>query len=72
MNRHDFDGLSLLFGAVFAIVGVMALASPQAPFAWIDVRWVPPLVAVAAGLWLLSTTRRRRSGDADEAEPERG
>lgn len=59
MTRHPLDPVSLVFGLAFAGIGVTALAAPEIPLQWFDLRWALPVIAVVAGLWLLATSRRR-------------
>lgn len=58
MERHRTDPLSLLFGAVFAAVGLAALLgwSPVLP---VRLHWLGPVAVVVVGLWLLAAARSR-------------
>jgi hypothetical protein len=74
MTRHSLDAVSLVFGILFATIGLTTLAlGAELPLAWIDLRVVLPSVAVGAGLWLLvSASRRSRLAEAaGAAEPDR-
>lgn len=64
MERHRTDPLSLLFGALFAAVGLAVLLgwSPVLP---VGLHWLGPTAVVLVGLWLLAAARGRseRAGD---------
>jgi branched-subunit amino acid permease len=73
MKKHDLDPVSLVFGVVFAVVGVMSLLD-HADVIDIDGRWLWPGVLIALGLMGLMTAlrpdrdRHHDTGeDADEA-----
>ena len=68
MSRHPLDLVSLVFGVVFAAIGVVYLI----PTIGLRALWSPqlwPVVLVVAGLWLIASTMRRRSRDANEPAP---
>lgn len=62
MERHRFDLLSALFGAVFVtIAGIHLLAGVVDIHLRWDVLW--PLVVIVGGLGLLWSAMRRSGGD---------
>jgi hypothetical protein len=65
MRRHGFDPLSLVFGAVFAAVGLVFLFATvdisRVPPAW---SWPIPLMLVGA-LIIVLAARRERPSDAE-------
>ncbi|MEX2324301.1 MAG: hypothetical protein WD576_00995 [Nitriliruptoraceae bacterium] len=64
MERHNLDVLSLVFGIIFAIVGIVTLFD-RFFFEVVDLRWFVPVVLIALGVGLLATSARRD----DRAEP---
>lgn len=58
MHRHPIDAVSLVAGAIFAVIGVtfllpgMAVGDLWAPELW-------PIVLVVLGVWLVASTLRR-------------
>lgn len=70
MERHRFDALSFIFGALFVTVAGIALAGPDL-IALRDLRWVAPGLLVLAGAVLLLSTARGESPDAPSRDPER-
>jgi hypothetical protein len=62
MRRHGFDPLSLVFGAVFAAVGLVFLFATvdisRVPPAW---SWPIPLMLVGALIIVLAARRERPS-----------
>jgi hypothetical protein len=63
MERHGFDVLSALFGAVFVTIATTHLLSGVVDF---DVPWdlLWPLVVIVAGVGLLWSALRRSGGDS--------
>jgi len=59
MQRHSFDIISFLFGALFIGAGVSAVLFDEA-FTRFDPRWVWPAVLVVGGVAVLATTWGRR------------
>src|SRR5438477_1384657 len=63
MRRHELDPLSMVFGAVFAAVGLVFLLGnvdiSRVPPAW---SWPIPLMIVGAMIILLSIRRDRPAG----------
>ena len=73
MERHPFDVVSFLFGALFIAAGVTAVLYDRTSLG-IDGRWVWPVVLLVAGVAVLGATLRPRwrravPGD-DAAEPD--
>lgn len=69
MERHNLDVLSLVFGIIFALVGIVTLFD-QFFFEVVDLRWFVPVVLIALGVGLLATSARRNDGTesvSDEA-----
>jgi hypothetical protein len=56
MRRHKFDPISLVFGLLFAILGVR-FSIGAVSFGAVDLSWLWPLAAVALGLALLLSAR---------------
>jgi hypothetical protein len=69
MRRHEFDPVSLVFGAIFAATGMIFLFGnvdlARVPPAW---SWPIPLMIVGALIILLSVKRGRTEPPAS-AEP---
>lgn len=69
MNRHPLDPVSLLFGVIFAAVGVVyllpgvGLGSLVSPRIW-------PILLVVLGVALIASTLRRRSDAANASSPD--
>jgi cytochrome c-type biogenesis protein CcmH/NrfF len=66
MRRHPLDLLSLLAGVTFTLVGASALLGRPLPLSALQLRWGVPVIAVAAGVWLLVTGARRTSHQTSE------
>jgi len=66
MQRHRFDALSFIFGALFVTVAGIALLGPDLVNLQ-DLRWVAPALLVLAGAVLLLSTARGDDADLDEA-----
>jgi cytochrome c-type biogenesis protein CcmH/NrfF len=61
MQRHDVDPTSLVFGLLFAALGLMLLiGDPAGGTVWLG--WTGPAVAVGLGLLMILAVRPRRSG----------
>lgn len=72
MRRHDFDGLSFVFGLLFAGIGIALLAGITIPNGLV-VPWVGPIVAIGLGILILVAARPRSepaiSDDLPSEEP---
>ena len=70
MQRHPFDVISFLFGALFVGAGVSAVLFDES-FASIDGRGVWPVVLIIAGVGVLTATLggRRRNGSTESDPP---
>ena len=70
MHQHRFDALSLIFGAIFVVSGLLLLTGGVDG---LPMQWVGTLVAVLLGVVIIFAARPRRSiveeaaGTADEA-----
>lgn len=65
VQRHRLDPVSLGFGLLFAITGIVFLVGDVPA---VDLRLVGPLVILALGLWLLlSVVLTGRRGDDEPA-----
>jgi hypothetical protein len=71
MQRHSFDIISFLFGALFVGAGLSAVLFDNA-FSRFDGRWVWPALLVVAGVAVLVTTwgRRAKGESGVEESPE--
>ncbi len=71
MQRHSFDIISFLFGALFVGAGVSAVLFDEA-FSRFDGRWVWPALLVVAGVAVLVATwsRRERTDAPTDEGPE--
>jgi cytochrome c-type biogenesis protein CcmH/NrfF len=65
MERHDVDPVSLTFGLLFTIVGLMLLNDPTRSTVWLG--WAGPAVAIGLGLLVVLAVRPRRAKPDDEA-----
>lgn len=68
MQSHPFDAISAFFGAVYAGIAVLVLASDAVLFD-LDADWIGPAFVVLLGLVLLLTGLRRRDDVALDSEP---
>lgn len=66
MLRHPADLLSLVFGLLFAAIGLVLLSGGGSA---VSMTWVGPLVAVGLGALLLLAARSRHQ-IPDEQPPE--
>jgi hypothetical protein len=60
MERHPFDPLSFLFGALFIGAGLVLLTGSAGS---LPMQWVGPLVAIGLGVLILFAARPRRADD---------
>lgn len=62
MQRHDTDAVSLAFGAIFLIVGVVFLTGSVSAFEFVSI-WALPTTLLATGLVLaaVAIVRYRRN-----------
>ena len=66
MSRHPADYLSLIFGTIFAAVGLVLLSGTDGA---LSLSWIAPLAAVALG-GLLIVAARSSQPAPDDASPE--
>ncbi|MEA2447270.1 MAG: hypothetical protein QOK47_907 [Actinomycetota bacterium] len=70
MNKHPFDPISFLFGATFAIVGLIFLIGDvdiiDLGWHWL---WPAPLIFLGALILLLSLRSFRRETGPSQEEP---
>jgi hypothetical protein len=64
VERHKFDPLSLLFGALFAAVGLLLIAG--AGMQLVTGSWIAPAAAIIFGIVLLIAAPRAARPDAGE------
>jgi cytochrome c-type biogenesis protein CcmH/NrfF len=73
MHRHRLDAVSLVFGLLFAGVGLLLLGGGPALVDRLQMAWVGPLVAIGLGVLILVAARRERAredaGD-ESADPQ--
>ena len=65
MKRHDTDALSLLFGALFSVVGLVLLSGDPSRGS-VSLAWAGPVAAIAVGLLVIlamARSRDRAQGD---------
>ena len=68
MERHELDPFSLVFGAVFALLGVAFLvARPDVA----SLRWVWPIPILALGALIVGLATRGDGRRAKRSEPRR-
>jgi cytochrome c-type biogenesis protein CcmH/NrfF len=66
MQRHDVDPISLAFGLLFAIAGLLLLTGdPSRGTVWLG--WVGPAVAIGLGALVILAVRPRGAELEDEA-----
>ena len=63
MNRHKMDSVSLIFGLLFAGIGLV-LISDDVSLRNLDLRVVWPALLVLAGLAIFATTRKSKEPPA--------
>lgn len=68
MDRHGFDALSLVFGAVLVGIGVLLVAGVGEVL--VTGSWLGPLVAILIGILIVVAAPRpaRRARDKSSAE----
>jgi hypothetical protein len=66
MSRHPADPVSLVFGMLFAAIGLVLLSGGDRA---LSLAWVGPLTAVALGALLILAARSARPV-ADDQPPE--
>lgn len=69
MDRHELDPLSLLFGLMFAIIGLVLLTGDPARGS-ISLAWAGPAAAIGVGLLVVLAVRPRREERAAESTVE--
>lgn len=69
MRHHDLDALSLLFGLLFTVVGLVLLGGDPAHGS-VSFAWAGPGAAIAVALLVVLAVRPRHSTPGDE-EPDR-
>ena len=67
MPRHSADPVSLLFGLLFAAIGLVLLSGDDRA---LSLAWVGPLTAVALGALLILAARSTRTATAGDQPPE--
>lgn len=65
MRRHHLDLLSLLFGLLFAGVGLVLLGGSPARGS-VSLAWVGPVVAIGLGVLVVVAARPRADTPPDE------
>lgn len=69
MSEHDFDGVSLVFGLLFAAAGILVLAGGELLE---EGRYLVPIGLFALGVALFGSSRAREHRPGDEVGAERG
>jgi hypothetical protein len=68
MERHRLDVLSLAFGLLFAVAGLLLVGGRPAAIDVLPLPWIGPLFAVGFGVLLIVAARPQRpAGMADES-----
>jgi len=62
VKRHPVDVFSLVFGAVFALLGVTFLLS-RVDYAKLHLEWIWPIPLIAMGTLIIALALRRDRGD---------
>jgi hypothetical protein len=57
MNRHPADLVSLAFGLLFSVIGLVVLANDQLALSW---EWLAPTMVIALGAIFIAAGWRRR------------
>jgi hypothetical protein len=70
VKRHELDLLSLAFGVVFVVLGVLGLMD-RVVLSVSDVRWLVPVALIIMGIALVLPSGRWRGAD-DASPPEQG
>jgi hypothetical protein len=60
MTRHPVDFVSLTFGALFAVIGLVLLAGDQLALTW---EWLAPAIVIGLGTILIAAGWSRRAPD---------
>jgi hypothetical protein len=60
MTRHPVDLVSLTFGALFAVIGLVMLAGDQLALSW---EWLAPATVIGLGVILIAAGWSRRAPD---------
>ena len=68
MQTHRFEPVSLIFGLVFAGIGIAALIG-EGDVWRINWSWFWPIALTVAGLAMLASARPRRNSDDVPTEP---
>ena len=63
MNRHPADLVSLAFGLLFSVIGLVLLAGDQLALSW---AWLAPTMVIALGAILIVAGWRRRPAPTEE------
>jgi len=63
VERHDFDPISLLFGALFSVLGLLLIAGVGIQV--VVGSWVAPVAAILIGIVLLIAAPRPKRAAAD-------
>jgi hypothetical protein len=61
MTRHPVDFVSLPFGVLFAVIGLVMLAGDQLALTW---EWLAPATVIGLGAILIAAGWNRRTTDA--------
>ena len=69
MRRHDFDGLSLAFGLLFSVVGLLLISGVKLSDRLIG-PWVGPAILLAlAAIIVISVRPGSKDADDDSGDP---
>lgn len=60
MTRHPVDFVSLTFGSLFAVIGLVMLAGDQLSITW---EWLAPATVIGLGAILIAAGWSRRAHD---------
>ena len=60
MTRHPVDFVSLTFGVLFAVIGLVLLAGDQLALTW---EWLAPATVIGLGAILIAAGWSRRAPD---------
>jgi len=58
MTRHPIDFVSLAFGVLFAVIGLVMLAGDRLALSW---EWLAPATVIALGAILITAGWTRRT-----------
>jgi TRAP-type C4-dicarboxylate transport system permease small subunit len=70
MERHRVDLFSLVFGLLFAAVGLLLIGGRPAAIDGLPMAWIGPVVAIGLGLMLILAARPERATEPDESPEE--